>query len=322
MNQPSKLLGVNYHYCAPSDGEHWPGMKGVTPIEFERQLVSLSQHYTYFDLGDLPLIPNESSSEASGCLITFDDGMVDVVKSAKPVLNKYRFPAIIFCCALPYVEQRVLNVQKTHLLHGRWGWEGFRIRFMAALEDDPEGNLRDDTAHLGLDHMYRYDDSETRIFKRLINVELPFRVVDRILDRMFNVEFGPQRDAVSRLYLDLDDIKRCVDDGMGIGLHTYSHRMLSRLSNDEQAEDLDASLALFRDKLGLEVRSISYPYGIKGSWNVDSKRLAQERGLDMAFTLGRQIYHPETFSDPMEIPRYDVNDVFERDGTLRHAFCG
>ena len=322
MNQPSKLLGVNYHYCAASDGGQWPGMKGVTPIEFEKQLVSLSQYYTTFNLDDLPLVPNECSSGVSGCLITFDDGMVDAVTSAKPVLNKYRFPAIIFCCALPYVEQRVLNVQKTHLLHGRWGWEGFRTRFMAALDSDPEGNLRDDAAHLGLDQMYRYDDPETRLFKRLINVELPYRVVDRILDRMFNAEFGPQRDAVKRLYLDLDDIKRCVDDGIAVGLHTYSHRMLSRLSSDEQAEDLDASLALFRDKLGLEVRSISYPYGIKGSWNGDSKRLAQERGLDLAFTLGRQIYHPETSSDPMEIPRYDVNDVFERDGTLRHAFCG
>lgn len=321
LMRPTQILGVNYHYCTPRGGMRWPGLKGVTQAEFERQISTLGAHCVDFDLDGLPLVPGNASFGATGCLITFDDGMADVVEAAKPVLDRHRLPAIIFCCAIPYVEGRVLNVQKSHLLQGRWGWDGFRTRFMGALQDDPEGDSREDTTHLGLDRMYRYDDQATGAFKRLLNVELPYRVVDRVLDRMFEAEFGSQREAAKHLYLGLDDIRRCADDGMGIGLHTYSHRMISRLSRVDQAEDMDASLTLFRDQLGLEIRSISYPYGIRGSWNNDSKELAQERGLDLAFTLGREVYRPDIHPDPLEIPRYDVNDVFEQDGSLKLEFC-
>jgi peptidoglycan/xylan/chitin deacetylase (PgdA/CDA1 family) len=294
-------------------------MKGVTPQAFERQLSEVERVCVPFDLDALFPSPCESSIHGFGCLITFDDGMADIVKHALPILDHYRFPSIIFCCAMPYVEGKVLNVQKSHLLQGRWGWEGFRKRFMVALADDPEGEYRD-ASPPGLGRMYRYDDGTTGEFKRLLNVELPYRVADRILDRMFEQEFGPQSEAVKALYLNEDDLKRCADKGIGIGLHTYAHRMISRLSKAAQASDLDASLALFRDRLGLDVQSISYPYGIQGSWNEDTKLLARERDLRYGFTLGRQVYRPDRYGDMMEIPRYDVKDVFGSDDFLKDEF--
>ncbi len=316
---PSMVLAINYHYCAPADGAVWPGMKGVTPPAFERQLAEVERICVPFGLDALLSSACESTIHSFGCLITFDDGMVDIMEHALPILDRYRFPSIIFCCALPYVEGKVLNVQKSHLLQGRWGWEGFRKRFMVALADDPEGECRD-ASPPDLDRMYRYDDGAIGEFKRLLNVELPFRVADRILDRMFEQEFGPQREAVKALYLNEDDIKRCADRGVGIGLHTYSHCMISRLSKVAQASDLDASLAFFRDRLGLDVHSISYPFGIQGSWNEDTKQLARERDLRYGFTLGRQVYRPDRHGDVMEIPRYDVNDVFGSDGALKDEF--
>jgi peptidoglycan/xylan/chitin deacetylase (PgdA/CDA1 family) len=313
---PSLILVANYHYFAPANEARWLDIKGVTPTAFERQLSEAARICTLFDLDALFSSATESTFDGVGCLVTFDDGMANIVEHALPILYRYRFPSIIFCCAMPYVEGKVLNVQKSHLLQGRWGWEGFRKRFIAALVDDPEGECRDSLPP-GLGRMYRYDDDATGAFKRLLNVELPHRVADRILDRMFEYEFGPQGEAVKALYLSVDDIKRCADKGVGIGLHTYAHRMISRLSTDAQAVDLDASLALFRDRLGLDVRSISYPYGIIGSWNDDSKRLARERGLHYGFTLGRQVYCLDRHNDAMEIPRYDVNDVFSFDGTFK-----
>lgn len=317
MPPPSQILGINYHYCAPI-GRALPGFNGVTPELLDKQLASVSAACRSFPLEALPLSLSPDAG-GTGCLISFDDGMRDVVEHALPVVNRYGFPVMLFCCAMPYEEGRVLNVQKSHLLQGRWGWPGFRTRFMTVLADDPEGGGREDSSALGLDRMYRYDDAETGAFKRLLNVELPYSVVDRVLDRLFEAEFGSQREAVEHLYMSLDDIRRCSDKGVSIGLHTYSHCMLSRLSPAGQAEEMDASLSLFRDRLGLNIDALSYPYGIKGSWNVDTKVLASERGLRTGYTLGRVKYRPETHPDPMEIPRFDVNDVFGPDGALKLA---
>lgn len=310
-----RALIVNYHYCSP-EHDATLGLKGITSQAFDRQLSELSNCLDPLAVRDLPFEISEKSGK-TGYLISFDDGLRDVLSHALPIVRKYSAAAIIFCCALPYLEGRVLNVQKSHLLQWRWGWRDFRAKFLCALSDDPEGSQRDNTDHLHLDRMYRYDDEDVASFKRLLNVELPYSVVDRVLDRLFEDEFGPQRDIVDRIYLSTDDIRRCADDGMCIGLHTYSHCMLSRLSKQEQATELDASLALFRDRLGLEIGAISYPYGIAGSWNDDTKELAVQRGLHAGYTLGREIYAADVHIDPMEIPRYDVNDVFHRDGTIK-----
>lgn len=312
---PAQVLNINYHYCAPT-GHALPGFKGVTPEMLDRQLASVSAKCRSFRLIDLPL-RQSAEADGTGCLISFDDGMRDVMEYALPIVRRYGLPVLLFCCALPYEEGRVLNVQKSHLLQGRWGWLGFREKCLAALADDPEGDAREDAGVLGLDRMYRYDDGETAAFKRLLNVELPYPVVNRVLDRLFEAEFGPQQEAVKALYMPLDEIRRCADAGIGIGLHSYSHCMLSRLSGDAQAAEMDGSLALFRDELGLEIDTLSYPYGINGSWNADTKELAAQRGLRTGYTLGRMVYKFETHPDPMEIPRFDVNDVFASDGSVK-----
>jgi hypothetical protein len=308
-------LIVNYHYCSPAQ-QALPGLKGVTPEDFTRQLARLTQVCERLGPADMPLA-GAARRPRAGYLVTFDDGGRDIFVHAVPAVRKHSAPAIIFLCALPYMEERVLNVQKTHLLQGRWGWPGLRTRFMAALAADPGGQAREDVSSLGLDRMYRYDDAETAAFKRLLNVELPYPVLDRVLDRLFEAEFGPQGEVVKHLYMSLDDVKRCVDWGIAIGLHTYSHPMLSRLTRTEQAREIDVPLDYFRKELGLPVETVSYPYGIRGSWNEDTKTLAASRGLRAGFTLGRKLYEPVSDTDPFEIPRYDVNDVFTNGNRLQ-----
>jgi peptidoglycan/xylan/chitin deacetylase (PgdA/CDA1 family) len=314
MRRLNSALIVNYHYCAPAE-EALPGFKGITAHALDSQLTTLKETCEPVMPDDIPLAAGWSC-ERVGYLVTFDDGLRSVFYHAVPLLRKHSAPAIIFCCAQPYVEKRVLNVQKTHLLQGRWGWDGFEKRLMTALADDEEAQARDDTSRLGLDQMYRYDDPDTARFKRLINVELPYRVISRVLDTLFEAEFGPQQEAVRYLYMSLDEIRRCADDGIRIGLHTHSHCMLSRLAPEEQAQELGAA-QFFRENADLEIETLSYPYGIRGSWNEDTKRIATAQGLHAAFTLDRALYDPVAHVDPFEIPRYDVNDVFARDNALK-----
>ena len=309
----SRALIVNYHYCRPTP-ENGRAPAGVLPEMFDRHMERIAAHFRPLAAGCLPL---PAGDEGTGCLVTFDDGIRDVFEHALPVVARRRVASAVFCCSQPYVEKRVLNVQKTHLLQKSWGWEGFRVRFMAALDQDPEGSEREDVSALGLEPMYRYDAPETAAFKRLLNVELPYRVVNRVLDRLFDAEYGSQMEAVDHLYMSADELKRCADRGMGIGVHTHSHCMLSRLSDDEQNREISAPVEFFRDRLGLDVRLLSYPYGIAGAWNATTKAIARANGLSAALTLGRSLYDPRNDSDGFEIPRFDVNDVFNADGEIK-----
>lgn len=312
--QVSKALIVNYHYCRAETPAR-PG-RGIAPDALDRHLAALCDRCEPIDIQDLPLTET-NASEKVGCVVTFDDGTRDVIDYALPLLTRHRLSSIVFCCSQPYLEKRVLNVQKTHLLEELWGWDGFRVRFMAALSEDPDGARREDASGLGLDVMYRYDTPQTAAFKRLVNVELPYAVVNRVLDRLFESTYGSQADAVRHVYMSLDDVKRCADRGVAIGVHTHSHRMLSRLSPREQELEIVKPLEFFRDALGVQVDFLSYPYGIRGAWNEATKSISQTHGLRGAFTLGRSVYRATSDRDPFEMPRFDVNDVFSPDGSVK-----
>lgn len=313
--QPAKLLIVNYHYCVPENGWCFSGLRGVSPETFDMHLAALQHSYEAVKPVELPL-DKTGRIDSIGYLVTFDDGSKDIFEYAVPLLKKYHTPTLLFCCSEPYLDGRVLNVQKTHLLQGVWGWDGFRKKFMSVLENLNKDWQNEDTSRLGISRMYRYDDEKTARFKRLLNTELPYSLLDKVLDQLFESEFGPQHEVVKQLYMSIEDLKRCRDDGLNIGLHTHSHKFLSRLDEAEQEKEFTLPLEFFSETLEIDITAHSYPYGIRGSWNDTTRSILGKCGLQTAFTLGRVVYDPDLHDDPFEIPRFDVNDVFTLEGEL------
>lgn len=309
---------LNYHYISPAANGARVALRGVTAKNFALQARALSERYDPLEIRALPTLIDWHSTRTQ-CLVTFDDGDRRVFSEALPHLLRHGVSALIFCCSEPYLERRVLNVQKIHLLQGVWGWGGFEDKFNAALGALGLARTPANPPPPGLERMYRYDSDDTARFKHMLNVELPLAVTRRVLDLLFEAEFGPQADMVKHLYLLPDELKRCADLGFPIGVHTHSHCMLSRLSRDEQARELDLPLQYFRDELKLEVAGLSYPYGIRGSWNENTKQLAALRGIRFGMSLGRCIHDSAAAADRYEIPRYDVNDVFA-DGAMKPEF--
>jgi peptidoglycan/xylan/chitin deacetylase (PgdA/CDA1 family) len=99
-------------------------------------------------------------------------------------------------------------------------------------------------------------------------------------------------------------------------VHGHSHRVLSRLTEDEQRAELGTCVDCLRRVCGLEEIHASYPYGIDGSWNDATKRVAAALGVASASTKVRAITKPSDLRGRWELPRYDVRDVFDASGSL------
>ena len=74
-----------------------------------------------------------------------------------------------------------------------------------------------------------------------------------------------------------DLVRRIVAEGHEVANHSYSHPKLSRLSEEEQRQEIAAVQALFH-KLGVESRFLRPPYG---SFNSATLRAAAELDLDI-----------------------------------------
>jgi carbamoyltransferase len=305
-------LIVSYHYCHPTNT--WlKGTKSITPGEFDAQLRVLTQNFVCTTMGEL-MNPAADLPETVA-IVTFDDGFKDVAEYALPLLQRWRVPATVYCCSAPFLERTVLNVHRVHLLQAKLGLERFRQAFEELLVSRPPVAIQPST-HPGLLGLYPYDDEATRRFKRLLNFDLPYHELDPVLRILFERFIGRDDEIAPKLYLSASDLRQCQDAGLEIGVHGHSHRVLSRLSEEEQRVELGTCVEYLRHTCELREVHASYPYGIDGSWNEATKRVAASLGLASASTKVRAITKPSDLRARWELPRYDVRDVFDASGTL------
>ena len=305
-------LIVSYHYCHPRDG-FLKGTKSMTPEQFGQQLRVLKQNFTCTTVGEL-MDPGSDLPETVA-VVTFDDGFKDVAEYALPILRRWDVPATVYCNSAPVAERRLLDVHRVHLLQARLGTEVFRAAFRRAVEEHP-GLRIEPTENLHLQNLYPYDDDATRQFKRLLNFDVPYPTVRTILGEIFEDSLGSEREFVDHLYLSADDVRRCQEAGLEIGIHGDQHLTLSRLTEQEQRGEIERSAAYFTQAFGLEELHFSYPYGAVGTWTDTTKSILKSLGFASAVTKIRTIVKPSDLAARWEIPRFDCRDVFDGEGNL------
>jgi peptidoglycan/xylan/chitin deacetylase (PgdA/CDA1 family) len=307
---------VNYHYCHPP-GYRFPGLRGITPEVLDRQIAALKRHVPIVSLGEA-VAPGARRHEPVAVL-TFDDALKDLVEHAVPVLERHSVTATFYVASGPYVDRRLLQVHRIHVLQGMLGAPEFQRRFEARLArvqditwDDPEA--------LGIRALYPHDTPEVAAFKRDLNYRLPYPVVDEILGTLVREVFGDERVVASEFYLSLDDIDRCVGAGLELGLHSHQHRVMSRLDATAQQSDLGACRDFFASRYPGRTFSFAYPYGVAGTWDTTTVSLvAADAAMSSAVTLGRRVATDADLAGHWQIPRFDNRDLFTTDDAIAPA---
>lgn len=312
-------IAINYHFLRPP-AVHLSFQAGAaeTPERFAGQLARLRETFTFCRCRDIA--DANANLPESAILITFDDGLRDVIRFAAPVLKRYGVPATVFVCAQVYTEHRVLPVHKIQFLMSHLGMDRFRQAFYAELEKQhPKGLERDSLDYSNGCDCYPYDtDVEMKQFKLDLNYLIPYQALVPVLDAVFARVFGTdgEKAAVKEIYLGLDDLKRLLDKGHEVGIHGYDHKVLPRLGYEEQKRNIQTGVEFLAPLVGTARLTAAYPYGF---YDNATKRVLKELGMLAGFSIGRRIITPADLQNRWEIPRYDVNDCFsKRDNSINY----
>lgn len=109
--------------------------------------------------------------------------------------------------------------------------------------------------------------------------------------------------------MDWAAVERMVENGMEIGSHTMGHPRLSRLADDQLAQELLDSRRRIAERLG-SCDALAYPYG---DWSPRVARVAGAAGYRFAMTLPAG---GQTAATPLTVPRVAVD---ARDNRARFA---
>lgn len=84
-------------------------------------------------------------------------------------------------------------------------------------------------------------------------------------------------------YMTKAQIKELAERGHAIGLHTWDHQDLRKITEDQWRTQLDKPKALLEEITGKNITSLAYPFGL---WNKEVILQVKNRGIHFAFQLG------------------------------------
>lgn len=248
-----------------------PGLVSASPDAFRGQVRHLRDRYRPVRCADLAeALAGGRPLPRDAVLLTFDDGYDDNFRFAFPILREFGVPALFF-------------VATGHI-------------------DSGEPFAYDWLVHL----LLTATPAAATLPPPLGDLQVPPGRQDRLalawqaLDRIKALSAGDQAawiDAVAGLGgapparahpdcrpMDWDMLRQMRANGMEIGSHGVSHRMLAKLDDLTLLDEVRGSKARLAEELGEQPLAISYPVGGDDSFDARVLAAVEDAGYAFAFT--------------------------------------
>jgi peptidoglycan/xylan/chitin deacetylase (PgdA/CDA1 family) len=282
------LTIVMYHYVRDGAQVH-----ARTVAELERQLDHVASRYECVGVREVV----ERRRPENGCMLTFDDGLVEHLSTVAPALEQRGLRGVFCPPGRAVVERVPLDVQKTQFLLASTGdHRALGERILASVED-PDRLWAENTPP------HRFDPPETVFVKRALQEGLPEPERRRLLDELFAQHVtDDERAFADELYLTADDCRELVRRGHDVMGHGWQHRRLGLLDENAQRDELERTRGFVSDVGG--TWALCYPYGSR-----NETTLALLAEVRCALGLTTEPRRASADDLLLELPRIDTNDL-------------
>jgi peptidoglycan/xylan/chitin deacetylase (PgdA/CDA1 family) len=264
-------------------------------------------------LHDLPSFLKRKRAPRSPVVVTFDDGYVDNLHQAMPILQQFEIPATFFLTTGWLSQQREFwwdELDQLLLQPGRLP-ETLRLTMDGKSDEWCLGEAANYTAE-DADHHHRWctleqpptlrHDTYYEVWKRLY--ALPPEKRQSVLDEILEWAEAEVVERATHCRLSQEEVvalsrSRLVE----IGAHTVNHPVLPTLSPAAQKREIELSKTALEELLDCPVTSFAYPHG---DYSEETICLVQQAGFSRACTS-----RPDQVSqhhDPFQLPRFHVGD--------------
>ncbi len=281
-----------------------PGLV-VEQATFERHMAVLKR---YFDVLTLDAfaghLARRTPFDRPSCLITFDDGWLDNLQNALPVMRRHELPAVIFL-PVHFIGGRRLFTREalTHLL----------VRAVEVSQRDAGRRevFRGLLTPLGLASVLELDDE--RPLDRVLRAVRAYRYANgpefEALVAAMCRELGVGESDLSPLdrFIDWSQVSQMATQGVTFGGHGADHRVLTQVPPEVVRFEVATSKTVLDQRLTEPVRSFAYP---GGGWNAEIARIVKAAGYEVAFTIDAG--HVSCADDPLALRRMTMHDGMTR----------
>jgi peptidoglycan/xylan/chitin deacetylase (PgdA/CDA1 family) len=225
--------------------------------------------------------------------ITFDDGYSSNYLLAYPVLKERGLPATIFTAA-GYLDGKVtmwfhrieLAFARTQVPHLDYILDGQTVRL-------PLTNREERSYALGRITYSLKRRPTSELLEALAKIESDLGVAD-IVGKDLPPTLQPMTWDAAR--------EMRASGVIEFGGHTFSHPILARCTDDQQADEIRLSRERLAEEFGTAPKLFAYTNGKHGDFNATTQRLLKENGFEAAFTMLEAFLFDS--DNEMALPRY------------------
>lgn len=262
------------------------------PDAFDRQLAYLRRHCNVVELDEVVEFRKGKALPPNPVLVTFDDGYLDNIEVALPMLQRHGMKAVFFIATSYVNDRRLFWWDRVSYLLKQSTKEVLELTYPRIMKL-PLGKDRESTRRRILS-----------VIKLHFGLDLP-RFLDE-LARASGVSLSAEaeRQMVDELLMTWDHVRALKRAGMAVESHTRTHRVLQTLTAKDLADELGGSREELEGVLGSKVTAVAYP--VRGLHFAAEVRAAiRAAGYELGFSTGRGMNHAWTF-DPLDVKRISL----------------
>lgn len=302
------MRAIMYHYVREYDPKS-PNFLFLNVESFVGQLDYFQREYGFVDRVEWDAFVDSGipPRQPGKVLLTFDDAMRCHYDYVFPELKKRGLWGIFYVPTKPYVDREVLAVHRVHhLLGGSVGGDLFEKA--SKVLDAGCIDVSRSQEFEAFTYTRQANTSGVSEFKRLLNY---FCLPERLPEVLGELEdiFGVRPTADS-YYVREDELREMTRAGMVVGSHSHSHPVMSRLSFEDQYDEIKLSLQTLANILPQSrIDSYCHPYGGFHSFNDDTLRaLSLCSQVKYSFNVESRCIKALDYEESLQyLPRFDCN---------------
>jgi peptidoglycan/xylan/chitin deacetylase (PgdA/CDA1 family)/SAM-dependent methyltransferase len=301
--RPRGAAVLLYHRVAePASDVH---RLSVAPPEFREHMETLREEYEPVSLGALARELARERVPDGAVAVTFDDGYVDSLRAASPVLAELEIPATFF-------------VTTEHLdAPGEFWWDVLERLMLAGGSLPPVFRLSKNGSTRVIPTATSEERRHAHAVLHQLLVPAPLEERQRLLDVLAEWCGRPLVPRPSERSLLREELLRlAARPGHEVGAHTLHHLALSSQPLDVRRHEIAEGRAVLERVLGRTVSSFAYPFGDVDAVSVD---LVGAAGFEAAVTCEEALVHPG--AHPLRLPRFEIRGGEAFASRLRRIFA-
>lgn len=296
-----------YHYVRPEVAS-FPFFRSLHIDDFVKQLEYFENEYGYISKNDFmkSLI---SGKPVNGVILTFDDGFKDHYRYVLPELLKRDIWGIFYIPMSPFITGELIDVHRIHALLGMYGGDVISRAIKGVVSDKILSSAHAEEFY-SKTYSMQSDAASTLYVKRLLNYFIDYKYRKEVIDGLMSEFFPNENELKTEFYMNGEELATMHAKGMMLGSHTVNHLVMSKLSTQEQENEIASSFEMLESITGSDApKTFCYPYGSFLSFTSQTEELLEKYSCMFAFNVeSRDICEIDLVTRRQALPRYDCNE--------------